>query len=328
MRAKDFLLSELVTRAETTDHLIKRLNYAADLCEEMGDVPLLVREFKTGLRSETVLAKVINRTDKEGDRSPKYVKGGVGREGQVAILEKLGIRNPVFTKMDLPNETFAFHGDPHIFIPPPGSQAYWSPNVVDLGGQRVIRKDSGVEDDEGRTADGGIIVGHMAKNADKWASTYRNEMPTEYMRNEIIWDCEFYYLLNIESFLNRFSGKKNKMSLTTGFIGKKKIDPSVWAERVRTYTDIANFLRKEGISYVKWYQDNVENKSPGERQMYMANKPSKPSWTVTSENGRSVAVNADNEEEAIWQALNSRGASGQHGTFPKGKDSIVSVERK
>ena len=328
MRAKDFMLSELVTRAETTDHLINRLNVAADLCDAMGNVPLLVREFKTGISRETVLAKVINKTEKEGNRRPQYVKGGVGREGQIAILDKLGIDNPVFTKMDLPNETFAFHGDPHIFIAPPGAQAYWSPNVVDLGGQRVIRKGTNIEDDEGKTDDGATIVGAMAKNSDKWAATYRNEMPTERTRNEIIWDCEYYYLLNIESFLNRFSGRKNKMSLTAGFIGKKKIDPSVWAERVRTYDDVANFLRKEGVSYVKWYQDNVENKSPGERQSHIANKPSKPNWTVTSEKGQSVLVSANDEEEAIWQALNSRGASGRDGMFPNGKDSIVKVEKK
>jgi hypothetical protein len=60
----------------------------------------------------------------------------------------------------------------------------------------------------------------------------------------------------------------------------------------------------------------------------MANKPSKPTWEVKSETGRSVAVSANDEQEAIYQALNSRGATGQHGTFPNGKDSIVSVEKK
>lgn len=319
MRANEFL-SELVTRAETTDHLIKRLNYAADLCDQMGDVPLLVRDFKTGLKRETVIAKVINRTDKEGARSPKYVKGGVGREGQTAILEKLGIENPVFTKMDLPDNTFAFHGDPHIFIPPPGSKVYWSPKIEDLGGQRL----AGEKRELGQT----IKVGWMAKEADKWAATYQNEMPTEFTRHEVIWDCEYYYLLNIQEFLNRFSGKANKMSMVDAGMGAKKIDPSVWAERVRSYTDVANFLRKNGVSYVRWYQDNVEGKSPGERQTAMANKPSKPTWEVKSEIGRTVIVSANDEQEAIYQALNSRGASGQFGSFPNGKDSIVSVEKK
>jgi hypothetical protein len=320
MRAKDFMLSELVTRAETTDHLIKRLNYAADLCDSMGDVPLLVRDFKTGLRKETVLAKVINKTDKEGARSPKYVKGGVGREGQTAILEKLGIENPVFTKMDLPDSTFGFHGDPHIFIAPPGSNVYWSPKIEDLGGQRL----TGEKKELGKT----IRVGWMAKEADKWAATYQNEMPTEFTRNEVIWDCEYYYLLNIQEFLHRFSGKANKMSLTAGSVGSKKIDPSVWAERVRSYTDVANFLRKNGVSYVQWYKDNVEGKSPGERQAAMTNKPSKPTWEVKSEKGSTVIVSANDEQEAIYQALNSRGATSQYGAFPNGKDSIVSVNKK
>ena len=319
MRAIE-ILSELVTRAETTDHLINRLNHAADLCDQMGDVPLLVRDFRTGLGKETVLAKVINRTDKEGARHPKYVKGGVGKDGQTAILEKLGIENPVFTKMDLPDSTFAFHGDPHIFIPPPGSSVYWSPKIEDLGGQRL----AGEKRELGKTT----VVGWMAKEADKWAATYQNEMPQKFTKNEIIWDCDYYYLLNIQSFLHRFSGKANKMSLTSGSVGSKKIDPSVWAERVRSYSDVATFLRKHGVSYVRWYQDNVEGKSPGERQTAMATKPSKPTWTVKSETGRSVLVSASDEQEAIYQALNSRGATGQHGTFPNGKDSIVSVEKK
>jgi hypothetical protein len=319
MRANEFL-SELVTRAETTEHLIKRLNYAADLCDQMGNVPLLVRDFRTGLGKETVLAKVINRTEKEGARSPGYVKGGVGKEGQTAILEKLGIENPVFTKMDLPDSTFAFHGDPHIFIPPPGSNVYWSPKIEDLGGQRL----AGEKRELGKTT----VVGWMAKEADKWAATYQNEMPTELIRNEVIWDCEYYYLLNIQEFLHRFSGKANKMSLTAGSVGAKKIDPSVWAERVRSYSDVAIFLRKYGVSYVRWYQDNVEGKSPGERQAAMANKPSKPTWEVKSETGRSVAVSANDEQDAIYQALNSRGATGEYGTFPNGKESIVSVEKK
>ena len=168
----------------------------------------------------------------------------------------------------------------------------------------------------------------MAKEADKWAATYQNEMPTEFIRNEVIWDCEYYYLLNIQEFLHRFSGKANKMSLTAGSVGSKKIDPSVWAERVRSYSDVANFLRKYGVSYVQWYQDNVEGKSPGERQSAMANKPQKPTWEVKSETGRSVAVSANDEQEAIYQALNSRGATGEYGTFPNGKDSIASVEKK
>jgi hypothetical protein len=321
MRAQEFL-GELVTRAETTEHLIKRLNYAADLCDTMGDSPLLVREFKTGLGKETVLAKVINKTEKEGSRHPKYVKGGVGKEGQVAILEKLGIENPVFTKMDLPNNTFAFHGDPHIFIPPPGSNVYWSPKIEDLGGQRLAGESPAKS--ELRTS---ISVGWMAKEADKWAATYQSEMPQEFTKNEIIWDCEYYYLLNIQSFLNRFSGKANKMSMIDAGMGSKTIDPSVWAERVRNYSDIANFLRKTGVSYVRWYQDNVEGKSPGERQSHMATKPPKPGWTVKSETGQSVLVSADDEQEAIWQALNARGASGRFGMFPKGKDSITSVEK-
>jgi hypothetical protein len=322
MRANEFL-GELVTRAETTEHLIKRLNYAADLCDQMGDSPLLVRDFRTGLGKETVLAKVINKTEKEGARHPKHVKGGVGKEGQIAILEKLGIENPVFTKMDLPDNTFAFHGDPHIFIPPPGSSVYWSPKIVDLGGQRLADEDPAKSD-----LRGAISVGWMAKQADKWAATYQNEMPTEFTKNEIIWDCEYYYLLNVKSFLDRFSGKANKMSMIDSGMGAKKIDPSVWAERVRSYSDVSNFLRTNGVSYVRWYQDNVEGKSPGERQSHMAAKPSKPTWIVKSTTGQSSWVSADNEQEAIWQALNSRGASGLFGMFPNGKDSIVSVEKK
>lgn len=252
MRANEFIV-ELVTRAETTDHLIKRITFAAQLCQQMGDRPLLFREFKTGISRETVLAKVVNVDDKEGARSPKWVKGGVGRGVQLVILEKLGIQNPVFTKMKPPDSTFGFHGDPHIFIPLPNSKSVWSPDVVDLGGQRLA---SDPPVDPGQP----ISMDKLAPRADELAATYKQGIPKAFTNNEIIFDCEYYYLLNIQSFLNRFSGKENKNSLTPHSIWKK-IDPAVWSERVKTYADVAKFLSNNGVSYVKWYQDNVENKA-------------------------------------------------------------------
>lgn len=249
MRAEEFV-TELVTRAETTDHLLKRITYAAQLCATMGDTPLIFREFKTGLRQETVLAKVIN----DGTRLP--VKGGMGRTGQDKIINILGIKNPVFTKMRPPDRTFGFHGDPHIFIPTPGSTSFYSLEVEDLGGQRLASDpELSLDQRSGREISGG----RFDNTAQELAATYIEGLPKNFINNEIIFDASEYYLLNIQSFLSRFAGKENKASLTKDSIWLK-IDPTVWSNRVRTYQDVSSFLMNNGVSYVKWYQTNVEKK--------------------------------------------------------------------
>lgn len=309
-------IDELVTRATTTDHLINRLNVAARLCDELGDAPLMFREFRTGMNYETVLAKVINRNDTES-RTLQHVKGGVGKNGQIAILTKLGIENPVFTKMSPPDNTFGFHGDPHIFIPPPNTRAMWSPEIQDLGGQRL----SGGKE-IGRTLDGSLVTGVMAKGADEWVKTYVEGVPEQFTDHEVIFDCEYYYLLNIQSFLHRFSGRDNKFSLTSSAGFYKKIDPEVWSKRVRTYTDVANFLRNNGVSYVQWYQQNVENKPRGDTYP----DPKGDTWEVKGPN-RSIKVIATDEKEAIYKALNNAREVGKYGAFPRGREDILAVTK-
>jgi hypothetical protein len=247
MRAQEFV-TELVTRAETTDHLLKRLTYAAQLCATMGDTPLIFREFKTGISQETVLAKVIN------DDSRLPLKGGIGRTGQDKIIDILGIKHPVFTKLRPPTRTFGFHGDPHIFIPKPGSTSFYSLEVEDLGGQRLT------SDPEIVQRNGKVISGGRFDNmARELAATYIKGVPKTFIENEIIFDTSEYYLLNIQSFLSRFAGKENKASLTKNSIWLN-IDPAVWSNRIRTYNDASSFLINNGVSYVKWYQTNVEKK--------------------------------------------------------------------
>lgn len=312
---------ELVTRAETTDELIRTLNLAADLCDQMGDNPLLFREFVTGIRKETVLATVQNKTDLE-DFGPRSVKGGIGKQGQIAILEKLRIRYPVFTKMTPPGSTFGFHGDPHIFIPPPESRSVWSPEIEDLGGQRLARGQTIGLSTDPKTGVRTHTVGAMAELADKFAETYLEGLPDqEHRTHEVIFDCEKYYLLNIQLLLSKFAGYKNRLKLIAGPIkNQPNIDPRTWTETFKTYKDVAETLKTQGIGYVKWYQSKIENNP----QAYT--KPKMPSWRVTGERGSSVIVSAWNEEFAKNQALKS-GGIGNYGVFPKGPDSIVKVEK-
>jgi len=269
MRASEFTLNELVTRADETDHLIKRAETAAGLCDKMGDAPLLFREFRTGLREETVLAKVTNT----GERTISQVKGG-GKDinkivsAQDLILQHFEFSNPVFCRMKRPTDTWGFHGDPHILIPPSNFNVIWSPRVEDLGGQTVI-------DDEGEIKILGMkdlgrglsqnLGNVMGKEVDKWIPTYQTTLPKSHTNNEIILDCDYYYLLNVELLLKKFAGKKMKELLVVDQNWRQRslqIDPSVWEEKLKTYKDVAWYLRNPFVSFVKWYQEKVEKAAP------------------------------------------------------------------
>lgn len=257
MRATEFI-PELVTRADTTEHLINRALVAAAMCEKLGDHPLLFRQFTTGIRGETVIAKV------ENDRGPKLVKSGSNPKTQIKILELLDVKNPVFCRTKQPNESWGFHGDPHILIPPDTSQIFWSPVIEDLGGGRFIQNGKVVR--LGKTDRGVTQHDSMLPDAEKWASTYKQGWPDIPTDNEIIVDAPSYYLINIQVLLKKFAGDEMKgmLKLPPRVPGQFPamhwiIDPATW-EKLSTYSQVAWYLKNPFVKFVRWYQENEENK--------------------------------------------------------------------
>jgi hypothetical protein len=226
-------ITEAVHRAQTTEHLINRINVAAKLCDTMGDYSLLFRDFQTNDPSYTVLAKVTN-TIKGG------VKSGQTGYAQTEILDHLGIEYPVFTKMIKPTSNRGPFGASNIFLPPAGAKSFWSPKIKDIGSQQVAedREDWGGE------------------RAKQLASTYKPGLPSGYTDHEIIFDCDQYYLINIQAFLKDFAGQANKE-----FIEKNKytnvplkIDPAIFDTHISNYTQLAWYLRNTAIDFLNDYE--------------------------------------------------------------------------
>jgi hypothetical protein len=172
MRSREFL-PELINRADDIEHFKNRIKVAAQLCERIGDHPLIFRAFKHRV-SEVLLLKVDN-----SDTMFAGIKGGIGKRGQDAILSLLDIKMPVFAQMTPHDNVFQFHGRAGIFIPVDDVTPYWSPRIIDLGGQTLV-----YSSEEER-----MIMqnnsGAMLDDAEKWAATYVHAWPTEFIKNEL-----------------------------------------------------------------------------------------------------------------------------------------------
>lgn len=248
-------IQELVTRADTIDHLVARAAKVASFIEPIADHPLLFREFRTGINYETLIAKVEN-VNAEGPRSSKWVKKGSNNR-QAEILDALGLENPVFCKMGIASSTRGFHGDVHIFVPPPGAKAVWSPVVKDLGGNDIVGPD---KDKFGSIKDlknpnTSISGGHERQVGADFAHTYKQGWPTQFTDHEIIFDCPFYYLLNIESFIKKFIGVKNRNIMPDRAPMFKNLDAELFNAKFKTYGDVAWYLTNTVPSYLKWYKE-------------------------------------------------------------------------
>lgn len=248
-------IQELVTRADTIDHLVARAAKVASFIESIASHPLLFREFRTGINYETLIAKVENDTP-EGPRSPKYVKKGSNGK-QAAVLEALNIQNPVFCKMGVSGSTYGFHGDLHIFVPPPGARIVWSPVVVDLGGNDIDGPDKGnygsIRDPiNPNTSTSG---GPERQIGAEFASTYKEGWPNGFTKNELICDCPHYYLVNVKSFISKFIGVKNRNIMPDRAPMFKNLDAELFNAKFKTYGDVAWYLTNTVPSYLKWYKE-------------------------------------------------------------------------
>lgn len=226
-------ITEAVHRAQTTEHLINRINVAAKLCDSMGDYPLLFRDFQTNDPSYTVLAKVTNKIT-------GGVKSGKAGYAQTEILDQLGIEHPVFTKMIKPTSNQGPFGASNIFLPPAGVKCFWSPKIKDIGSQQLA------EDREDWS-------GERAKQL---ASTYKPGLPDGYTDHEIIFDCSQYYLINIQAFLKNFAGQANKEFIEKNKYTnvKLKIDPAIFDTHITNYSQLSWYLRNTAIDFLNDYE--------------------------------------------------------------------------
>jgi hypothetical protein len=178
-------ITELIVNSKNIDHLSKRIKYASILCKSLGSVPLVYRGFQNNSPSKEILVKVTNIEDDGSVRARKNVKSLGSGIIQHKILSGLNLTSPVFASMST-HRTSA-HGHQYIFIPAPNSPVYWSPNVADLGLGQVNISDTTTYPSKNAELKGRVQL---------ILSTYIQEWPKEFTPNELIFDCEYYYLLD------------------------------------------------------------------------------------------------------------------------------------
>jgi len=245
-------LTETISVANQIDHFKNRIKLAARLCDKVGNHPLIFRAFKHN-KKDALLVKVDN-----SDTMFAGIKGGIGKRGQDAILTHLNIKKPTFTTMTPPDNVYSFFGRSFIFIPVGDVIPHWSPKVEDLGGQKIIGSD-----EERHIMNNNS--GAMLDAAEKWAETYKHTWPNQYMKNELIFDCEVYYLLELEQFFSKFAGREHKTSLApkAKFDTFRKIQDDAF-KKIKTYSDLSWFLKNTALEYIDWFENVLPKKKAAE----------------------------------------------------------------
>jgi hypothetical protein len=243
MRSEEFV-TELVTGVENEQHLINRVNKVADICATMGDRPLLYREVRNtrGLYGDKSL--IIKATPR-GMRDEKLL--GSGNLVQGHVLNKLGIEHPVFSTMDPHPGTQGKFGANYFMVPIGEYKVYSSTQVKDLGSDNSYydksRKMFAPASDE------------EAKRFDAVADTYKEGWPSAGFPNEVILDCEQYYLILVGEFVKKYAGEKARQMYTREknpiLRIRNDINKELLTSRFKTYDDMAWYLRNPVTNLLK-----------------------------------------------------------------------------
>ena len=243
MRSQEFV-TELVSGTENKEHLINRANKVADICATMGDRPLLYRQVRnTGMYGDKAL--IIKATPRSIYKDEKLL--GTGNLVQPHVLNKLGIEHPVFSTMDPHPGTQGKFGANYFMVPIGSYKIYSSPQVNDLGSDTSYN-------DKDRKMFAPPSDEEVAK-FDAVADTYKEGWPSAGFPNEVILDCEQYYMINVGEFVKKYAGEKARQMYTRDpdkFSKiKNDINKELLTSRFKTYNDMAWYLRNPVTNLLK-----------------------------------------------------------------------------
>ena len=235
MRSQEFV-TELVGTVGSPEHLINRINKVADICATMGDRPLLYRMLRG--TSTSGRYSLIQKVTPRGIRDEKLL--GTGNAVQPHVLSKLDIEHAVFATMDPHPGTQGKFGANFFMVPIGAYKIYSSPQVKDLGSNTSYAI--------------GPDFMHVAKN-EPIVDTYKEGWPSAGFPNEVILDCEQYYLINVGEFVKKYAGEKARQMYTRDETSVNKIRNDINKElltsRFKTYNDMAWYLRNPVTNLLK-----------------------------------------------------------------------------
>ena len=245
-------IAEEVVPIKSTEHAVERLKVAAEICSKMGNQPILYRAMHgskyLGGAKNNLIQKITNpaRAGVMGNHNPI----------QPAVFKGLDISSPVQTTTVAPKSTSSYFGTNHIIIPGEGFTAHWNPDIDDLGGFKGYDKQYA----RGAGPSGGTISRRDAPEGEelqKILGGYKKGIPSySQHKGEVILDTEFYYMLDLESFLSKFGGKKVKELITID--NRKSFAPikqDLLVDKFKTYRDIGWYLANPATNMMKWIAD-------------------------------------------------------------------------
>ena len=242
-------VTEVVTPTNDTEHAIERLKVAAELCSKMGDKPILYRAMHTRTYYGGAKQNLIQKVDNPAR------KGVMGNHNpiQVAVLNDLNIVSPAQTTTVAPSSTSDYFGTNHIIIPGGDFTAHWNPEIDDLGGFKGYDPKYA----QGAAPSGGTYSRRdepEGEELQKILGGYQKGIPSySQHKGEVILDTEFYYMLNLESFLSKFGGKKVKELITID--NRKSFAPikqDLLVDKFKTYRDVGWYLANPATNMMKW----------------------------------------------------------------------------
>ena len=94
---------------------------------------------------------------------------------------------------------------------------------------------------------------HVAKN-EAVVDTYKEGWPSAGFPNEVILDCEQYYMILVGEFVKKYAGEKARQMYTrdnTVMKVKNDINKELLTSRFKTYNDMAWYLRNPVTNLLK-----------------------------------------------------------------------------
>lgn len=246
-----------------TDHAIERVKVAAEMCNELGNTPILYRMFKGGESSGRGAKNLMIKVDNTGR---KGVKGNTNIF-QKQIFDALQISNPTQALVSAPDNITGFHGTNFIMIPSSDFKAYWNPEIPDLGSFYGYKPEYQKKDGKSRERP---LDYDVTEEVERAVAGYKQGVPgASEWDGEIIVDTAFYYMLNLHEFLSKYAGKKSQ-ELVRGRPGDARaraldkeygaVKKDLLQAKFNTYRDLGWYLSNPTMNFLNWFKQKESEK--------------------------------------------------------------------
>lgn len=253
-----------------TAHAIERVKVAAEMCNKLGNTPILYRMFEGGESRGTGATNLMIKVN-NNDGARKAVKGD-SHFFQKKIFAGLGVQHPTQALVKTPNNIKGFHGTNFIMIPSGDIKAYWNPEIPDLGSFEGYDEEYKTKHDGKGGSRATVRPTDMdaSEEVQRAVDGYKKGIPSQSEWNgEVIVDTPFYYMLNLKEFLQKYAGKKSKELVNAPQYVRRKgpdygeIKKDLLQAKLKTYRDVGWYLSNPTMNFLNWWAEKEKQKYNG-----------------------------------------------------------------